>query len=53
LFPAPGTSQPELLPAFATAVLAPALVAGLFWAGASGERFEMDRLRREVTTIEE
>lgn len=53
LFPGPGSATPHLLPAFAAALLAPAAVASLSVLWTTEERFDLDRLQREVTTIEE
>lgn len=53
LFPAPGAAQPALLPAFAAALLVPALVA--IPTGLLSEKtpFDLDTLRHKVTTIED
>ncbi len=53
LFPAPGSATPQLLPAFAAALLGPTVVVGLFRLRGREEAFDLDRLQREVTTIEE
>lgn len=52
LFPAPGAAQPALLPAFAAALLVPALVALPISAFFPETPFDFDMLRRDVTTMD-
>lgn len=53
LFPAPGAAQPELLPAFAAALLVPLLVAGPLALFSGQDAFDLRTLRANVTTIDE
>jgi Na+/proline symporter len=53
LFPAPGAAQPALLPAFAAALLVPALVAAPFAFLSDEPAFDLSTLRTQVTTIDE
>lgn len=53
LFPAPGSATPELLPAFATALVVPGLVATVVAAAWPEPTFDPQTLRRKVTTIDE
>jgi Na+/proline symporter len=53
LFPPPGAAQPALLPAFAAALLVPAVVALPASLRSGKPAFDLDTLRREVTTIDE
>jgi Na+/proline symporter len=53
LFPAPGAAQPALLPAFATALLVPALVVGAVTLMSDAPAFDFATLRHKVTTMEE
>jgi len=50
LFPAPGASQPDLLPAFAAALLVPALI--LFLLRAPAPVFDLTTLRQRVAEVE-
>jgi Na+/proline symporter len=53
LFPPPGAAQPALLPAFAAALLVPALVALPFAWFSRRTAFDLRTLGAEVTTIDE
>ncbi|WP_158705072.1 sodium:solute symporter family transporter [Salinibacter altiplanensis] len=53
LFPAPGASQPDLLPAFATALVVPTLVMGTSLPLAPHDAFDLSTLQAKVTTIDE
>ena len=53
LFPPPGAAQPQLLPAFAAALLVPALVAAPLVSLSKESTFDLDTLRETVTTIDE
>jgi len=51
LFPPPGAAQPALLPAFAAALLAPALVAAPFVLLSRRKAFDLNTLKSKVTAM--